>query len=631
MFQSNTLNAVRAYIQGEGLWAKGQKDAVIALQRYIYSGKSEDFNTYLSALEIPLGDKIARQALQKDNPDRDAARKGFLQGQNHPDDIPLMINFFLRFNDMPYVSDAIATWEQADKAIMKLTQLAEQVAAFHANGALANNTSRIEQREALVADLNLLDQQLLAYEKAFSGHLSGGARWLQSVIFWLDLFILILVIGPITFIAFRIIVGIKETEEKLSFSESRFKSLYDANLLGICDCDAQGRLSYANRALCELLGYSGDEVAEGKVNWRAITPEEFRDADEKALKEIGEKNHCQIFPKEFNRKDGRRVPVLVGAVALNDEKDQGICFFIDLTERKKAEEQLALSSVVFNATSNGIILLNENFKPLSINEAFSRLTGLAIEDIQDRELFSLLDENFSTETKAIISESLKENETYKCDTKLLTHGGESVPVQLNINRVLDNEGRVLQYVAVAVDIRHRIESEKKLRKIAHYDHLTGLPNRSLLNDRHNKAISRAKRLNTKVALLFFDLDNFKPVNDEHGHEVGDKLLVRVARRLKESIRESDTVARLGGDEFIVLLEDIEDESDVSVVAEKIVQRTSALFIIDELKLSLSCSIGICLYPEHASTQVEMMRRADIAMYNAKKAGRNQYQYYRDGS
>lgn len=630
VFQTNTINAVRAYIQGEGLWAKGQKDAVIALQQYIYSGDNKDYNAYLAALDIPLGDKLARRALQSATPNRDAARNGFLQGQNHPDDIPSMIDFFLRFHDMPYVRDAIATWEQADKAIAQLIRLGNEIAAFHA-AQNTNNTNRLGQRELLVTELNRLNHQLLIYEKEFSGHLSDGARWLQNIIFWLNLIILLLVIGPITLTAFWIIVGIKETEEKLSFSESRFKSLFDANLLGICDWDADGHLSHANRALCEMLGYSQEEVARGKVNWRAITPKEFREADEKALKEIGEKNHCQIFSKEFNRKNGERVLVLVGAVALNEEKNQGVCFFVDLSERKKAEEQLALSSVVFNATSNGIMLLNENFKLLSVNDAFSRLTGLAIEDIQHSDLFELLDENFSSQSETIIADTLNESELYKCDTELVTADGNSIPVQLNINRVLDSQGRILQYVAVAVDIRERVESEQKLRKIAHYDHLTGLPNRSLLSDRHNKAIARAKRLNTKVALLFFDLDNFKPVNDQHGHDVGDKLLVHVARRLKESIRESDTVARLGGDEFVILLEDVEGENDVAVVADKIVQRTSALFIIDELKLRLSCSIGISLFPEHGSTRVEMMRRADVAMYNAKKAGRNQYQYYREES
>ncbi len=174
---------------------------------------------------------------------------------------------------------------------------------------------------------------------------------------------------------------------------------------------------------------------------------------------------------------------------------------------------------------------------------------------------------------------------------------------------------------------YRKQTEERLRSEAQRDLLTGLPNRRLLEDRLDHAIHRAVRGNTGVAMLFLDLDRFKAVNDTFGHSVGDALLSAVAQRLQQCVRESDTIARIGGDEFTVLLEDIQDDADVKIVAEKIIHTVSQPFVVGATELTTSTSIGISMYPESGEVPDTLLENADAAMYQAKSNGRNNYCFF----
>ena len=174
---------------------------------------------------------------------------------------------------------------------------------------------------------------------------------------------------------------------------------------------------------------------------------------------------------------------------------------------------------------------------------------------------------------------------------------------------------------------YRKSAEENLRTAAQRDLLTGLPNRGLLEDRLEHAVSIALRKQTSVALMFLDLDKFKSVNDTYGHLVGDALLSAVGERLTECIRESDTVARIGGDEFMVLLEEVTSDDDAKIVAEKIISAINKPFLIGARKVTTSTSIGIDVYPGDACNTETLMKNADKAMYEAKSSGRNNYQLY----
>ena len=191
----------------------------------------------------------------------------------------------------------------------------------------------------------------------------------------------------------------------------------------------------------------------------------------------------------------------------------------------------------------------------------------------------------------------------------------------------DDNGQPLRMIGTHTNITERKLTEDRVRHLAHYDVLTGLPNRALLTDRMHQAIAMARRDKVMLAVMFLDLDKFKPVNDTFGHDIGDLLLKEVAKRLLNSIRASDTVARIGGDEFVVLLPTIEQEQDATVVARKILHALNQTFDIASHSLHISSSIGIAVYPEHADNEKLLLINADIAMYHAKKNGRNNFRFY----
>jgi diguanylate cyclase (GGDEF)-like protein/PAS domain S-box-containing protein len=189
------------------------------------------------------------------------------------------------------------------------------------------------------------------------------------------------------------------------------------------------------------------------------------------------------------------------------------------------------------------------------------------------------------------------------------------------------DGKALRMIGTHADITGRKNMEERMRHMAHYDQLTELPNRALITDRLQQAVAKARRDMMRMAVMFLDLDHFKPVNDNLGHDIGDQLLKQVAARLQTCIRASDTVARIGGDEFIVLLPCIEKEQDAAVVAKKMLQMLNKPFNVSEHTIDISGSIGIAVYPEHGEDEKLLLINADIAMYHAKKAGRNDFRFF----
>jgi diguanylate cyclase (GGDEF)-like protein/PAS domain S-box-containing protein len=188
-------------------------------------------------------------------------------------------------------------------------------------------------------------------------------------------------------------------------------------------------------------------------------------------------------------------------------------------------------------------------------------------------------------------------------------------------------GRQKLYTAILRDISERKENEERIRKLAHHDSLTGLPNRNLLHDRMAQALARVRRHGGRLAILFVDLDKFKPINDKYGHKVGDLVLVEVARRLLESVRNSDTVARLGGDEFAVILEEVARPAEAAKVAAKIVNLLAAPIEALGQVCNIGASVGVALYPDDGADLDEVVKAADLAMYRVKNAGRNGYRMY----
>ncbi|MEO7558969.1 MAG: EAL domain-containing protein, partial [Nitrosospira sp.] len=201
--------------------------------------------------------------------------------------------------------------------------------------------------------------------------------------------------------------------------------------------------------------------------------------------------------------------------------------------------------------------------------------------------------------------------------------------ELSVSRKQVDPGHDPRFIVLARDVTERKASEQRILNLAHYDSLTGLPNRALLADRMRVAIKRAERQSTRLAVLFVDLDRFKPINDSLGHDIGDQLLKAAAQRMQTSVRSVDTVSRVGGDEFVVLLSEIETTEDAARVADKLITGLSQPYGVEGHELQVTASVGICIYPDNGTQPNVLLRNADASMYSAKEAGRNRYQFYSD--
>lgn len=301
--------------------------------------------------------------------------------------------------------------------------------------------------------------------------------------------------------------------------------------------------------------------------------------------------------------------------------------FDDVTERKHTEARLRQGATVFDNTMEAILIANAAGYIESVNNAFVRLTGYSLDDVRDNELY-FQQRDFQAEP--FYAERQKSLTTYgqwQGETRNRRKNGEVYPAWENITVTRSEDGKITNYISVFSDISVIKQNEQELTHLAHHDVLTGLNNRLSFSANLEQAIQRAQRHRTKLALLFLDLDRFKLINDTLGHAVGDEVLRIVAVRLKNNVRAQDIVSRLGGDEFTIILEDIASRTVAANFAQKIIESISKKMQVDDHELAVSTSVGICLFPQDASNAQDLAKSADSAMYQAKKSGRQTYEFY----
>lgn len=301
----------------------------------------------------------------------------------------------------------------------------------------------------------------------------------------------------------------------------------------------------------------------------------------------------------------------------------------EIAEHKAAREQLQVAGMVFNASSEGMLLVNAANRIVAVNPAFVALTGYGPEDVVGKDPKLLHSGRHDAAFYRAMWEALHTTGTWQGEIWNKRKSGEEYAEQLTINTIYDDSGEVYLRVALFADITEKKESEALIEFQARYDALTQLPNRQLFAERLAQAGERAHRDNSRVALLYIDLDHFKEVNDTLGHHQGDALLVQVAHRIRRCVSESETVtvARLGGDEFTVIVPDFEDMGEVEWLARAIIDSLSKPYQLGDHLAHVSASVGITVFPDDAPGTDGLLRNADQAMYAAKRAGRNGYQAF----
>jgi len=435
----------------------------------------------------------------------------------------------------------------------------------------------------------------------------------------------------------------RQVEQALRESEALKASVLASAACGIVATDPQGLITVFNPGAEAIFGYAAHEVV-GKV-----TPTLWHDAEEIAAaavalsRDLGcrveagfdalvARARCsgQVDERETAgvRKDGRRITIRLAVTVMRDAQGALAGYLgtiVDITAQKQAAAQLDLAAKVFEQGGEGIAITDAACNIVMINQAFTRITGYSEVEVLGRNPSLLASGRHNEAFYQSMWESIESLGHWQGEIWNRRKDGSVYPEWLLISRV-DGDGATTHYIGTFIDITQHKEAEASIQRLAHFDALTGLPNRSLLEERVRHDLARAHRGREALALMFVDLDRFKNVNDSLGHRVGDALLIQVAERLRRAVRDEDTVSRLGGDEFIVVLPST-DADGAAHVAAKLLEVMAPPYRIEQHELTCSLSAGIAMYPADGESFEALSMSADTAMYRAKQSGRNAYCFF----
>lgn len=498
-----------------------------------------------------------------------------------------------------------------------------------------------------------------ARNKALEFKSNSQKAYKDSVSYLYTLLVLVALSSIAT--AFFVIMRVRKTEQARKESEERFEGLFKNAEVSIWSEDFSPVLLILNdlrmKGVIDLKKYLQQDpslawelAAKVKVNnvndatlklFGAKTKEQFHNTIDITFGsnaiEVFIEELCAIWKKQqsfqseanFNTLDGREIHTIVSFQIPTTESG----FFnipvsiIDITDRINSEKLFQLSSRVFSDTHEGIMITDANRVIIDVNPSFSEITGYSRDEVVSQTPKLLSSGKQSSEFYADMWQQINELGHWQGEIWNRKKCGEVYAELLTISSLQDVKGNTTNYVGVFSDITNSKCQQDNIKKMAHYDVLTNLPNRTLLIDRFNQAIAHLKRSDTLLAVCFLDLDDFKPVNDTYGHDVGDKLLIEVAHRLESAVRNEDTISRLGGDEFSLLLGDLKSTIQCYEVLDRIIQSISATYIIDDQAITISASVGVSLCPLDDVELDVLLRYADQAMYQAKQEGKNNYRFF----
>ena len=416
------------------------------------------------------------------------------------------------------------------------------------------------------------------------------------------------------------------TEDELRESEMRYRTLFDSAADAIFVHDLRGRFIDINTVACNRYGYTKEEFLR-MTPQDIMTPERVKYLVP-GVEEIRKQGYF-LYETTHQRRDGTAIPTEVSSQIV-EYRGRPVVLSIarDVTERKQAEEALRASEnrlrKLFEAIPESVMVHDEDGTILYVNDVAAKRFEWPVQDLLGKNLRDIV----KSEEAAALTEHVgmaRENGSCNFETTYISRTRKKIVAEVN-ERPIELEGKNA-ILSVARDITERKRTEQQLAYIATHDALTDLPNRVLFNDRLTLALAQAERHRQKLAVLLFDIDRFKDINDTLGHNVGDQLLRLISKRLKGYLRKGDTLARMGGDEFLLLVPHIEGLDNAMEVVRKILESFQEPFMLEDQEHRTSVSIGFTIFPDDGIDADTLLKNADIAMYYAKQKGRNNSQRY----
>lgn len=434
---------------------------------------------------------------------------------------------------------------------------------------------------------------------------------------------------PVLFNSARDITQRMHVEESLRLKERYQRALLDNFPFAVWLKDTNSRLLAVNTEFANVFGFNSSSDLIGKNDFDIAPAELAEKYQYDDLRVLDTRQNMNIEELIFTDGEYRwfetyKAPV----IDVNLELLGTVGFARDITERKQSEESLHLAASVFTYAREGIMITKANGEIVNVNEAFTRITGYSRDEIVGQNPQILSSGQQSQEFYRNLWQGLADNGYWQGEIWNRRKDGEVFAELLTISAVRDINGRTLNYVALFTDITPQKEHEYQLEHIAHFDALTNLPNRVLLADRLHLAMNQTLWRGEFLAVVYLDLDGFKDINDNHGHATGDQLLMIIANRMKEAMRDGDTLARLGGDEFVAVLVDINNSAGCVPMVRRLLESASEPILIGSTKLRVSASLGITFYPQDLEVDADqLLRQADQAMYQAKLSGKNRFHIF----
>ena len=440
--------------------------------------------------------------------------------------------------------------------------------------------------------------------------------------------VIALVAGLLIIFIRRIMEANQKAASARAYAEALIEAAPDAWLI----VNPDGRICGVNAQTLSMFNYQREEMLGMKVE--QLMPERLR------FHHIGQRSDffANLEPRPIDKggdliamtRYGREFPL---EISLNHTEATGtplaIAAMRDVTEKRKAEQRQRLTQQVFEITAEPIVITDSERRMVDMNDAFCQLSGYSREELLGQTPAMLSSGRHDDEFYKAIWQALEEHGHWQGEIWNRHKDGAAYPNLVTISSVKNSQGKVTHFVATYSDISSLKENEDRLELLAHFDQLTGLPNRMLFHDRLRGARARAHRHSSAFAVMYVDLDGFKAVNDTLGHAAGDQMLEDTAARLRACVREDDTVARLGGDEFAVLFNGLTETALVDHLATRIVESLTYDIESEHGRLPVSGSAGIAIYPSDGEDEDKLLEHADQAMYEAKRRGKHQYCFYRD--
>ncbi|WP_238552205.1 bifunctional diguanylate cyclase/phosphodiesterase [Herminiimonas sp. CN] len=425
----------------------------------------------------------------------------------------------------------------------------------------------------------------------------------------------------------NLITYIEQDRQSLRQAEAMFRELAENSVVGVYIVQDDA-FRFVNAKMAEMFDYEPAEMMASVGVLDIVAEDQRQLVTEGIRKRLSGEVQEVHYERQARKKDGSLIDIEVfGSRMRIDGRDATIGIMLDITKRKAAEMSEHLMTLVYQNSSEGMVIADAVGVIVTVNPAFTEITGYQPDEVVGNKLNIL---NSGRHDQAFYQAMWRAINTighWRGEIWNRRKNGEVFVELLTINTAYNEDGTVYRRIGVFSDITDRKHSEAVVWEQANFDFLTRLPNRHMFHDRLQQEITKSHRAALPLALLFLDLDQFKEVNDTLGHAVGDRLLKQAAQRLSSCVRESDTVARLGGDEFTIILSELKDVNVVKRIAQNILEKLTQPFMLEEEEVFISVSIGITLYPDDATEIEDLIKNADQAMYAAKDQGRNQLNYF----